>query len=90
MWPKLITNRYQTQLGEPWVVLFGTPVYRPWRLFEWWYHYEANAPDVFDRVSMLAGASGCYLVRRFDADRRANPLRSRDSGGQISGLSQSR
>ena len=55
MWPKLITNRYQTQLGEPWVVLFGTPVYRPWKLFEWWYHYEANAPDVFDRVSMLAG-----------------------------------
>ena len=49
---------YQIQLGEPLAVLFGMPVYRPWRLFEWWYHYEAYAPDVFNRAGMLAGASG--------------------------------
>ena len=49
---------YQAQLGEPWVVLFGAPVYRPWKLFEWWYHYEAYAPDVFNRAGVLAGASG--------------------------------
>ena len=49
---------YQVQLGEPWAVLFGTPVYRPWKLFEWWYHYEAYAPDVFNRAGILAGASG--------------------------------
>ena len=49
---------YQAQLGVPWVVLFGTPVYQPWKLFEWWYHYEAYAPHVFNRAGMLAGASG--------------------------------
>ena len=49
---------YQVQLGAPWIVLFGTPVYQPWKLFEWWYHYEAYAPDVFNRAGMLAGASG--------------------------------
>jgi type IV secretion system protein VirD4 len=49
---------YQIQLGEPLAVIFGTPVYRPWKLFEWWYHYEAYAPDVFNRAGMLAGASG--------------------------------
>jgi type IV secretion system protein VirD4 len=49
---------YQAQLGEPWALLFGVPVYRPWQLFPWWYHYEAYAPHVFDKAGMLAGASG--------------------------------
>ena len=31
-----------------------------------------------------AKPAGCYSARRFDADRRANPLISIDSGGQIS------
>ncbi len=38
--------------------LFDVPVYRPWALFGWWFHYEAYAPDVFDRAGLLAGASG--------------------------------
>jgi len=49
---------YQAQLGAPWILLFGTPVYQPWKLFEWWYAYEAYAPRIFDRAGMLAGASG--------------------------------
>jgi len=49
---------YQAQLGAPWLVLFGTPIYQPWKLFEWWYAYEAYAPHIFDRAGMLAGASG--------------------------------
>jgi type IV secretion system protein VirD4 len=49
---------YQAQLGAPWVVLLGTPVYQPWKLFEWWYAYDAYAPRIFDRAGMLAGASG--------------------------------
>lgn len=49
---------YQTQLGAPWFVLFGWPVYEPWKLFVWWYHYEAYAPEIFDRAGTLAGASG--------------------------------
>src|SRR3546814_16461452 len=34
------------------------PVYRPWAIFLWWYHYDAYAPQVFDKVGTLAGASG--------------------------------
>jgi type IV secretion system protein VirD4 len=49
---------YQTQLGRPWHVMLGVPVYRPWQLFGWWYHYDAYARRVFDKAGMLAGASG--------------------------------
>jgi type IV secretion system protein VirD4 len=49
---------YQARLGAPWGVVFGWPVYKPWQLFDWWYHYEAYAPQVFDKAGMLAGASG--------------------------------
>src|SRR5690606_17199113 len=49
---------YQPQLGPAWFVLFDTPVYRPWAIFPWWYHYEAYAPEVFNKAGMIAGASG--------------------------------
>jgi len=49
---------YQPQLGLPWFRLDGTPVYRPWSLFGWWYHYDAYAPAVFDKAGTLASASG--------------------------------
>lgn len=49
---------YQPQLGLPWFCLAGLPVYRPWALFGWWFHYDAYAPAVFDRAGMLAGLSG--------------------------------
>ncbi|OJY70837.1 MAG: conjugal transfer protein TraG [Sphingobium sp. 66-54] len=49
---------YQPQLGAPWFLLFEAPVYRPWQLFAWWYHYDAYAPQVFDKAGMLAGVSG--------------------------------
>ena len=49
---------YQPQLGPAWFILFDTPIYRPWSIFPWWYHYEAYAPEVFDKAGMLAGASG--------------------------------
>jgi type IV secretion system protein VirD4 len=49
---------YQPQLGHPWFTLFGTPVFRPWAIFSWWYHYDAYAPHVFDKAGTLAGASG--------------------------------
>jgi type IV secretion system protein VirD4 len=49
---------YQPQLGEAWFVLFGTPVYRPWSIFWWWYAFDAYAPQVFDKAGTLAGASG--------------------------------
>jgi type IV secretion system protein VirD4 len=49
---------YQPELGAPWFSLGGLPLYRPWALFVWWYHYEAYAPAVFDKAGTLAGASG--------------------------------
>ncbi len=49
---------YQPELGAPWFNVGGQPIYRPWQLFVWWYHYDAYAPHVFDRAGMLAGASG--------------------------------
>ena len=49
---------YQPELGPPWFAIGPWPVYRPWSLFPWWYHYDAYARPVFDRAGMLAGASG--------------------------------
>ncbi len=49
---------YQAGLGEPWFELLRWPVYYPWRLFEWWYAYEAYAPDLFRRAGTFAAASG--------------------------------
>ena len=49
---------YQPELGRPWLVAFGHPIYRPWALFAWWFHFDAYAPRVFDRAGIIAGASG--------------------------------
>ena len=49
---------YQPELGSPWAIVAGLPIYRPWALFAWWYHYDAYAPVVFDKAGTLAGASG--------------------------------
>jgi type IV secretion system protein VirD4 len=49
---------YQPQLGGAWFTLAGTPFYRPWSLFGWWFSFEAYAPEVFDKAGALAGASG--------------------------------
>jgi type IV secretion system protein VirD4 len=49
---------YQSQLGPAWFTVFGRPIYHPWAIFPWWFHYEAYAPQVFDKAGMLAGASG--------------------------------
>jgi type IV secretion system protein VirD4 len=49
---------YQPELGAPWVIVNHTPVYRPWAIFLWWYHFDAYAPHVFDRAGEIAGASG--------------------------------
>src|SRR3546814_11551174 len=31
---------YQSQLGPAWFMAGDTPVYRPWSIFPWWYHYD--------------------------------------------------
>jgi type IV secretion system protein VirD4 len=49
---------YQPELGPPWFELGQLPVYRPWALFPWWFHYDAYAPVVFEKAGALAAASG--------------------------------
>ena len=45
-------------LGHPWFLWDEWPVYRPWRLFQWWYAYEAYAPEVFARGGAIAASGG--------------------------------
>jgi type IV secretion system protein VirD4 len=49
---------FQRQLGAPWFVLLWLPIYYPWRLFEWWYAYDAYAPAIFNRAGVIAAGSG--------------------------------
>ena len=49
---------YQPQLGKAWFTFAHTPIYRPWSIFSWWFHFEAYAPRVFDKAGMFAAASG--------------------------------
>jgi len=49
---------FQPELGAPLALLGKLPLYRPWSIFFWWYHYDAYAPHVFDRAGAIAGASG--------------------------------
>ncbi|MCR9078564.1 MAG: IncP-type conjugal transfer protein TraG [Hyphomonadaceae bacterium] len=49
---------YQPALGAPWFVALETPIYKPWRLFQWWYAYEAYAPEIFTKAGVIAASGG--------------------------------
>lgn len=53
---------YQPRLGPVWFDVFGVPVYEPWKLFEWWYFYDAYAPKVFERAGFIAASSGMLAM----------------------------
>ena len=53
---------YQVRLGSPWFDFLHTPVYHPWRLFEWWFLYDGYAPRIFDKGGAIAGGSGLVAV----------------------------
>ncbi|HEV2562284.1 MAG TPA: conjugal transfer protein TraG [Rhizomicrobium sp.] len=53
---------YQRGLGAPWFHVLSWPVYCPWRLFEWWYVYDAYAPSLFNRAGMIAASSGFLAI----------------------------
>ena len=53
---------YQSRLGTPWFELLDKPVYHPWRLFDWWFFFDAYAPGVFVTGGTIAGASGLVAV----------------------------
>ncbi|WP_324698932.1 conjugal transfer protein TraG [Novosphingobium sp. RL4] len=49
---------YQTELGTAWFWIGDLPVFRPWSIFVWWYHFDAYAPTIFDEAGAIAAASG--------------------------------
>ena len=49
---------YQIRLGAPCTQWFGVPIYYPWRLFQWWFVYDAYAPQIFRRAGTIAASSG--------------------------------
>ncbi|WP_277372380.1 conjugal transfer protein TraG [Pseudomonas sp. AA-38] len=53
---------YQARLGAPWFELLGTPVYPPWRLFEWWFVFDAYAPEVFNVGGGIAACSSLLAL----------------------------
>ena len=53
---------YQAHLGAPWFELQGTPVYHPWRLFEWWFVFDAYAPEVFNVGGSIAACSSLLAL----------------------------
>jgi type IV secretion system protein VirD4 len=67
---------YQIRLGDPWFAFLGGPVYYPWRLFQWWYFYNAYAPNIFLRGGAIAACSG---IASAGAAIAASVWRSRQS-----------
>ncbi len=53
---------FQAQLGSPWFVLLGVPIYYPPAFFWWWYFYDAYAPEVFAKGGMIAASGGFIAV----------------------------
>jgi type IV secretion system protein VirD4 len=52
---------FQPRLGAPWFVVVGFPFYYPWRLFQWWYAYEAYQPKIFSTGGWIA-AGGSLMA----------------------------
>jgi type IV secretion system protein VirD4 len=38
---------WQPELGRPWLIVGGWPLYLPWSLFGWWLVFDAYAPRIF-------------------------------------------
>ncbi|HZV04275.1 MAG TPA: conjugal transfer protein TraG [Gemmataceae bacterium] len=49
---------YQPELGVPWFRVATYPTYYPWRLFEWWYAFDAYAPRLFNQAGAMAAGGG--------------------------------
>jgi type IV secretion system protein VirD4 len=53
---------FQPQLGHPWFMLFGWPMYQPPAFFWWWFAYDAYAHGIFVTGGFIAGAGGVAAV----------------------------
>ncbi len=49
---------YSPRLGAPWFTLAGSPLYYPWRLFEWWFAFGPYAEGIFNRAGLIAASGG--------------------------------
>jgi type IV secretion system protein VirD4 len=49
---------YQPELGAPWFMALGHPVYHPYSFFWWWFSFDAYAPHIFQRGSYIAVSGG--------------------------------
>lgn len=54
---------YQAELGRPWTVLHGVPLYQPWQFFLWWFQFDAYAPDIFQRGAFVAASRSLRIAR---------------------------
>ncbi|ATN34375.1 conjugal transfer protein TraG [Rhizobium sp. ACO-34A] len=53
---------FQTQLGNPWFELAGSPIYYPPALFWWWYAFDAYAPSIFVEGGIIAASGGLMAI----------------------------
>ena len=53
---------YQDGLGSKLLSLGNLSIYPPHRLYQWWYAYDAYAPEVFAKAGMLAAAGGLFGI----------------------------
>ncbi|GAA5666598.1 conjugal transfer protein TraG [Rhizobium pusense] len=53
---------FQAQLGPPWFVLAGWPVYHPPAILWWWFSYDAYAPAIFQTGGMIAASGGFIAI----------------------------
>jgi type IV secretion system protein VirD4 len=53
---------FQPQLGQPWFLLLGWPVYQPPAFFWWWLVYDAYAPEVSLEGAYIAASSGVAAI----------------------------
>ena len=49
---------YQPELGPPWFVAFGWPLYPPPAFFWWWFSFDAYAPRIFEKGAFIATSGG--------------------------------
>ncbi|SIT14015.1 conjugal transfer protein TraG [Insolitispirillum peregrinum] len=53
---------FQVQLGAPWFVAAGWPIYYPPIFFWWWYCYDAYAPPIFIEGACIAVSGGFISI----------------------------
>ena len=53
---------FQSQLGRPWLEVFGWPLYQPPAFFWWWFAYDAYARDIFVEGAYIAASGGIAAV----------------------------